>query len=384
MTGFMKKNLLLSILIGYSLVGFAQETFPTGSVIVNMGLAQTVANGVKPYGMVFDLIKNNKVQVKWIISPTKLKDGIDFTYNAVSYSGGTFIIPQRYITAAVLTKITTWNGLGVVTTTTTSPLTLTVAYTLRYTPRWTFDFANGSIAQSYLTDAGIPLASFPLKTPAGLNGCDDIFVMPHADPTWATHSNLYYWNNTGNRATTGANGHGGWLWNACHAVSVLEGLQNPLNPAERMNFLSTNGLQCYGAGKCDVSTETDVAVLTPTSYAPFLANDPVGQFMGDLYPATTNGSQQWYQPQTTSAWRSSSKVLGLTSNAPFTTRQGTFLAYGNGLGDPNRGMVMYEGGHDQSGAAVANVAALRAFFNFSFLATTELEPKPSPSTPPAH
>jgi hypothetical protein len=35
------------------------ETFPTGSFIINMGATnpQTIANGLKPYGLIYDLIK---------------------------------------------------------------------------------------------------------------------------------------------------------------------------------------------------------------------------------------------------------------------------------------------------------------------------------------
>ena len=48
----------------------ATETFSSGSFIVNMGITpQTVANGLKPYGLVYDLINNYSVPVKWIIEP---------------------------------------------------------------------------------------------------------------------------------------------------------------------------------------------------------------------------------------------------------------------------------------------------------------------------
>lgn len=38
---------------------------------------QTVGNGLKPYGLVYDLVKNFKVPVKWVINTTKAKDGIE-------------------------------------------------------------------------------------------------------------------------------------------------------------------------------------------------------------------------------------------------------------------------------------------------------------------
>ena len=92
------------------------ETLSTGSFIINMGATtpNTIANGLKPYGMIYDLIRNYNVPVKWVISQTKVKDGVDFTYNAVQYKGGTFIIPAEYRSATVNARITFWTGQGVV------------------------------------------------------------------------------------------------------------------------------------------------------------------------------------------------------------------------------------------------------------------------------
>ena len=92
----------------------ATETFTTGAFIINMGVTpQTVANGLKPYGLIYDLIKNNDVPIKWVIGAGKVKDGVDFTYNGNSYRGGTFIINAEYRTAAVNTKIATSQALSV-------------------------------------------------------------------------------------------------------------------------------------------------------------------------------------------------------------------------------------------------------------------------------
>ncbi|MGB8856767.1 MAG: hypothetical protein WCC58_08880, partial [Burkholderiales bacterium] len=54
-----------------------------GSYVVDMGQAtQTYANGLKPYGLVYDLIINRKVPVDWVINPAKLFGGSDFTLGA--------------------------------------------------------------------------------------------------------------------------------------------------------------------------------------------------------------------------------------------------------------------------------------------------------------
>src|SRR5689334_12275789 len=72
----------------------ANETLSTGSFIINMGATNpnTIANGLKPYGLIYDLLKNYNVPIKWVIGQGKLKDGADFTYNGTQYKGGTFII----------------------------------------------------------------------------------------------------------------------------------------------------------------------------------------------------------------------------------------------------------------------------------------------------
>ena len=54
--------------------------------------------------------------------------------------------------------------------------------------------------------------------------------MPHADPTWATHSPLVAFNEGG-----------GAIWTGCHAFSVLENVDSPLDPDvnPNMNFLTS-------------------------------------------------------------------------------------------------------------------------------------------------
>lgn len=212
-------SILLTALVftmGGQMATAQTETLSTGSYIINMGITpQTQTNALKPYGLMYDLLKNNNVPIKWVISQTKVKDGADFTYNGVQYKGGTFIIPAVFRSAAVNAKMTSY---GVSGTTTTSPLTVDVTYTLTAAPNWTLDDKNGAIAEGFFRQAGIPSSAYNYKDPQLLAGCDDIFVMPHADPTWATHSNLYNWN----RNNFGA------VWAGCHAVSVLETRQWPL------------------------------------------------------------------------------------------------------------------------------------------------------------
>jgi hypothetical protein len=59
-------RILLSIFVAFfifkSNAYSANEVIPTGSFLVNMGIVpQTNANGMKPYGLVYDLLKNYNV-----------------------------------------------------------------------------------------------------------------------------------------------------------------------------------------------------------------------------------------------------------------------------------------------------------------------------------
>ena len=118
-----KHLLLLFLFCGLGFNGFAQTTtFSTGSYITNMGVVpQTQANGLQPYGLIYDLLLNNNVPIKWVISPTKAKDSPDFTYNGVQYKGGTLIIPAEFRNATVNSKIASY---GVTGATAISPLTV--------------------------------------------------------------------------------------------------------------------------------------------------------------------------------------------------------------------------------------------------------------------
>ena len=333
---------------------------PAGSYIIDMGSAtQTVNNGLKPYGFIYDLIKNLNVPVEWAISPTKAKDGTDFTYNAKAYRGGPFIIRKEYITPAVITAINTWIGMGVIVdgpTTTIIP-NVPVVETLTAFPLVAVDSDKGSLITPYYTNAGIPSTSYSLKTPSALNACDDTYSLPHSDPTWATHGNLV------NFVTT----QKGYLWSACHGVSVLENLDNPATPGSPdMNFLSQTGLVSYLVHNDGTP---------PFSYQPLTSTDPIMQFIGTIDGATQVGSERVYLPLT--SWRPTTTIAvwdptqaDVPSKSP---REAAVIAYGRAFGNANNGMVMYEGGHahNTTGTIAEQVGAQRAYFNFYLQAGIE-------------
>jgi hypothetical protein len=362
----MKKSFKCSIAVYFLLlVGNnlqAQNTnFSSGSFIINMGvIPQTITNGLKPYGMVYDLVKNYDVPVYWAINPNKLKDGIDFSLNGTDYRGGTFIIAAENRTAAVDSRIIYWQSLGVVGSYSISSFIAPIAQKITAVPRWTLDQKTGQIAVVYLDNAGIPSTNSNWTDPLMLDNCNDIFVLPHADPKWSTHGNLLAWNGT----------YKGAIWASCHAVSVLENMVNPAAPAQQTNFLANNSggpgsqaLVPFGSHKDGTLPYND------NSYA----TDPVMQFMGIIDGSTNNGSESIYLPALGGGWRPSTKVGVYDPSHPdvpaLSAGKAAALAWGRGFGDSNRGWVMYEAGHSQNkGTEAELVAAQRAFFNFSFMA----------------
>jgi hypothetical protein len=353
----------------------ANETLASGAFIVNMGIVpQTDGNALKPYGMIYDLVTNYSVSIKWVINPSKTKDGIDFNYAGTDYKGGPFIIEAVYRSSSVNARIAYWQSQGVVGATTTIPISVPVYTTIKAMPRWTLDKQNGSIAVGFFPNAGIPAAahggssSSGWKLPAELGCCDDLFVMPHADPVWSTHGNLYTWNQSCN----------GSIWLGCHAGSALEDMFNPSSPSQQTNFLAEKTGTATGGGPWSENAlklwDNHNDGSPPYTYD--FPSDPVMQFMGTMDAATQNGSEQIYIPMS-AGWRASTKVgvydptQGETISGAANHRAAV-LAYGRALGDVNRGYAMLESAHNlaKSGGTAA-IAAQRAFFNFSILSAIE-------------
>jgi hypothetical protein len=351
----------------------ATETLPSGSFIIDMGSSSpTIGSGLKPYGLIYEMITVQQIPVKWCINGTKIKDGADFTYNSIDYKGGSFVISGDLIDANIQSRITYWISQGVQGVYTTSPIAVPVSYTVDAFPRIVVDTLSGnqSIVVSYFNNAGIPSTAYTLGTPNTVTGCHDLWVNPHGDPTWATHGNLY--NFVLNQK--------GFIWSQCHSVSMFENVVNPSNTSQKMNFLSTNGLQCWGNAKCVGVSETHVK----TPVAPFthlLPVDPIMQFMGGMSGACLAGSEQWYVPLSTGGWRSSTLRLVKTSTG-VSPKEGVLMVYGPAFGNSANGWVMYEGGHDlnSSGTTAEKVAAQRAFLNFCLMAGEGRSPQLSSSS----
>ena len=379
--------LLLLILTAQSLKAQTPITFKTGSFIINMGISpQTINNGLKPYGLIYDLIKNYQVPVYWIINPTKVKDGIDFSYGGIDYKGGTFVVPGEYITGPVQARITWWKSQGVVGITTISDLILTPTYRMTSFPSWTLDTQSGNLADDFLINAGIPATGYNWLDPDQLSVCNDIFIMPHADPKWATHSNLYHWNLT----------YKGAIWLGCHAGSALANMYNPADTSQQTNFLSRkvnrpgknpvpgstnyaeNSLLLWGNHNDGTPPYNTVTGSVPNGVLA-TPSDPVAQFIGISDAAHENGSEQIYLPVPGGGWLPTTKIItydpaqkDITDNK--SPGPAVLMAYGRGLGNPARGLVMYEAGHDIDANSTGKIPAERAFLNWSFLAALDKTP----------
>ena len=353
------------------------ETMLSGSFIVNMGVVpQTNNNGLRPYGLIYDLIKNYRVPIKWSIEPTKARNGVDFVYNSVNYSGGTFVIPAEYITTAVAARITYWQTQGVQGVYTTSPVTIPVYATITNFPVIMIDNVAGlqAIIVNYYTLASIPSSAYTIGAPSGLNQCFDIWTNPHGDPTWTTHGYLYNFvvNNRG------------WIWSQCHCVSELESVTNANPPNEKLNFLSQSGLQCWQSGGCSGAPEFHATAQTsPFTY--YYPADPEMQSMNNMHLSMNAGSERWFRPFSTGGWLSTTKV-GVSTATGIAPTQGVLVVYGHAYGDTSYGRVMYCAGHDltSGGGAAAQdrVSAVRTYFNFMLLAGKDRELRLTTTMPP--
>lgn len=334
------------ILLGFSLWGSllnaqTNETISAGSFIINMGITpQNDGNGLKPYGMIYDLLKNNQVPIKWVINPSKGRDGTDFTHNGTTYRGGTFIIPAEYRTAAVNAKIASWQGQGVVGATSVSAITVPVYGTIKAAPRWALNPDKTEISSQYILDAGIPSSAYYIKEASALGQCDDVFLIPHDD--YISAANLATWNQV----------YKGYIWVGCKSGSVMENTV--------AQFLSTTGLTGIGGSWGSPSVTYDYNA------------DPPMQFMGNTAHEQTqaNGANRSYTPIST--WRPTTRKL-----IYITGQEQVAMVYGPAFGNTSNGYVMIVGGHDYNKNITSTpnrVALIRAMLNFSYMSVLDKSP----------
>lgn len=345
-------------------------TFPAGSYIVDMGDTSSDDAQLKPYGLIYDLVLNAKVPVYWVINGSKTSQtGVDLTYNGRNYISGPFVISGDDVDYNVRSMLSKWRGYGVsIDGPTDTAVTVADSRKISSVPRVVLDKQNGKIAKGYLVKSGIlrnenatdDRVYKEKASPADLDSsCDDIYVMPHAEPTTATHSPLASFNKGG-----------GYIWAGCHAASYLESNDSKKGVTDRsMFFLSTNGL-LIGDHHKGASGKSDAYQVTGT------ASDPIMQFVGNTFTAHANGAEEIYMPAPGSAWRGTTRVLETDPNQPqvlagMSPGPAAFMAVGPGYGDYSNGMVMYEAGHEFKKNTGADRNAIRAFLNFLILSGVE-------------
>lgn len=345
-------------------------TFPVGSYIVDMGNTSSDDAQLKPYGLIYDLVLNAKVPVYWVINGSKTSQtGVDLTYNGRNYISGPFVISGDDVDYNVRSMLSKWRGYGVsIDGPTDTAVTVDNSRKISSVPRVVLDNQNGKIAKGYLVKSGIlrnenttdDRVYKEKATPADLDSsCDDIYVMPHAEPTTATHSPLASFNKGG-----------GYIWAGCHAVSYLESNTKGKGVDDgSMFFLSTNGL-LIGDKHKGASGVSGAYQVTGA------ASDPIMQFVGNTFAAHANGAEEIYMPAPGSAWRATTRVLETDPNqrqvlAGMSPGPAVFMAVGPGYGDYGNGMVMYEAGHEFKKNTDADRNAIRAFLNFLILSGVE-------------
>lgn len=350
-------------------------TFPAGSYIVDMGDTSSDDAQLKPYGLIYDLVLNAKVPVYWVINESKTsQNGVDLTYDGRNYISGPFVISGDDVDYNVESMLSKWSGYRVsIDGPTDTAVTVDNSRKISSVPRVVLDKQNGKIAKGYLVKSGILRSENATDervykekaTPADLNSsCDDIYVMPHAEPTTATHSPLASFNKGG-----------GYIWAGCHAVSYLESNTSGKGVDDgSMFFLSTNGLLIGDKHKGASGNKGGGAYQVTGS-----ASDPIMQYLGSTFTAHANGAEQIYMPAPGSAWRDTTRVLETDPNQEDVSKGSSpgpavFMAVGPGYGDYNNGMVMYEAGHEfklDNKKSTDARNATRAFLNFLILSGVE-------------
>ncbi|MBA1420410.1 MAG: DNRLRE domain-containing protein [Epsilonproteobacteria bacterium] len=219
--------------------------------------------------------------------------------------------------------------------------------------------------QHFLPPSEMPFTSYAIGTPLALTDCNDVYVMPHADPQ--------DWDQATQDIFTGFIGSGGHVWAACHAVSALENDTDGLG----LHLLSDNGLASWN----DITN-----VNTPDyDYDPNSADDPIMQIYEPLSgggsTALDGGSQEINVLDLGSNWRTETTVAVTDpDNANIVAEGGAYpapaalVAYGPAYGN-GKGYMVYETSHTfQTGTEAQNVSAARIIGNMIIKASLGTAP----------
>ncbi|WP_304421311.1 Ig-like domain-containing protein, partial [Profundicola chukchiensis] len=391
------------------------HTFSQGAAIIDMGISpQTYNNGLKPYGLVYELSNVHDIPVYWSIKPDKtwgdgtsaittqnVVDEPDFTVNGKEYKGGPFIIAAEYLDAMVAHPdgsspdftvrqlIEYWMGKhpGLTVDFDRNEFVAPLHDIISRFPRAVLDTDNGKlIRDAFYTRARLYEAqfsggakpSFRIASPSELTNCDDMFALPHADPhDWdpvTEQVHLKDWIKGG-----------GYLWMACHAVSSMEGMvdiPDNLDPdGQDMRLLSKNGMVLWKDHGNEATPPFDYS-LEAGLFNDNVASDPFMQFIGKVDGALSGGSEEiyivnpeGYRPTTVFPVRDLDHPE-TQPGAEFYPGPAASVVYGRAFSNPRYGMVMYEASHSiAKGTEAENVAAARIYGNMLLQGGIERNPK---------
>ncbi|WP_185152666.1 Ig-like domain-containing protein [Fulvivirga aurantia] len=335
------------------------KTISTGSYIIDMGVEpQTVANGLKPYGLVYELVSDYQVPVIWSIRNNKVLNLEDFTYNDKDYKGGPFIIEAKHLTQPIKDVISAWETKGVIGEYTTSPVDVPVYDYIITVPKIFIFNKNLSLttALTYINNNAEITNWETSNNLSAINACSDLFVSVDAEITNAEVAGMYDFVNSG-----------GSVFLQGKSASQM----SALNPAgNALNLLSDGRLYCYDAGECGLDPAHNQNPSAPFDYDLSYGNQSIMQFLGtDLHLATEQNdlgtTETWYLPF--SLWNASTALPITTQdvNPIFTSTKGAIVAYGRAYGNNNAGNALFVAGNNLNGGAdaAANVAAQRLLMN---------------------
>jgi hypothetical protein len=313
----------------------------------------TYANSLKPYGLIHQLLRENRAPVYAVIRKGKLKDEFDFTHEDSSYGGGSYIIPAEYVSAQDSAVIRTWQNAGVlISRIKADTLTLDTTYNvykMTYAPKWVKnDAANDNIVNPVFTNAGLSPQEtyYPEKNISVLESCTDILLFPHlGSATQDQFLGMINWIKT----------YKGNIWGTCQTPSTFEDLVS--TTGKKYNFLTR-------------TPNPGVTNLKPAlfPFRPQYFDDPIAQYIGKSDGAHTNGSTSAWDPL--NDWNPNAKLITLNNENGYNTNQ-TSNVYGHAYDTLDYGYAFYQGGHMTGGTEQENVAAGRMFFNYSFYIVNE-------------
>ncbi len=341
-----------------------------GSFIIDMGVTpQTIDNGVKPYGLVYALIKDHMIPVEWVISNSKVKNGIDFSHNSRDYSGGPFIVREEFLDSLVLVEIANWETThGVEIDTIVSDTLVPVRLSLNSVPFWSLEDASGTTGNTF-ADAGIPNTAYEEISLDTLNECSSILFTDHAtsSPAWSDYSRLFSWTKP-----IASGGAAGWIAAIGKPAQLIE---NIMSGDSSLHLLTTGGMKPW-------SSSNDAPV---GGFVHRYPTDGEVQFMDSIDLDGLEGTNKVHIPDadSSSIWRNTTKVAvydeGNGSVTDTVNGKAAVIVYGPAKGETGAGQVLYLGNFSNTGGGSKNlpnrIALERTFFNFSFLSALSKNPQ---------